>query len=112
MRELLQLEINHDIASQQPIVENEIEKIVVAIERETLLPGLEEEALAEFEEKFFKVGDQRSFQIGLGVAGLFVETEEFEHERFFEEVFGLRDVLAHFGEAFDPALSRLRARRS
>jgi len=49
MRELLQLEINDDIAAQQPVVEYEVEEVVIAIEGETLLPGLEEKAFAEFE---------------------------------------------------------------
>jgi hypothetical protein len=104
MRELLQLEINDDIAAQEPVVEDEVEEVVVAIEGESLLPCFEEEALAEFEQKLFKMGDQCGFKIGLGIAGLLVEAEEFEHERLFEEVFGLGDELPFAGEPFDSCL--------
>ncbi len=61
MGELVELEVDDDVAAQEPVVENEIKEVVVAIEGETLLPGLEEKALAEFEEEFFEVADECGF---------------------------------------------------
>ena len=49
-------------------------------------------------------GKAKGFKIGLGVAGLFIEAEKFEHEWFFEEVFRFRDELSFAGEALDAGL--------
>jgi hypothetical protein len=100
VRELVELQVDDQIAAEEPIVEDEVEEVVVAVECEPLLARFEEEALAEFEEKFFQMRDDGGFEFGFGVAGLFVEAEEFEDEGFFEEVVGLGDDLTLPGEAF------------
>ncbi len=74
---------------------------MVAIEGEPLLAGLEKEAFAEFEQELFKMGDQGRFEIRFGVAGLFVQAGEFEHERLLEDVRGPGDDLSLFGELLD-----------
>ena len=47
MRELVELQVDDQIAAQEPVVEDEVEEVVVAVEGETLLPCLEEEAFAQ-----------------------------------------------------------------
>jgi hypothetical protein len=84
MGEIVELEVDDDVATQEPVVENEIKEVVVAIEGETLLPGLEEEALAEFEEEFFEVADECGFEVGFRKTGSIFQAEKFEDERFFE----------------------------
>ena len=101
---LVELKVNDQIAAQEPVVEDEVEEVVVAVEGETLLAGLKEEAFAKLQEEFFQMGDDGGLKIGFGVAGALVEAEEFEDERFFEEVFRLRDDLPLAGEAFDAGL--------
>jgi hypothetical protein len=101
MGELVELQVDDQIAAQEPIVEDEIEEVVVAIEGETLLPGLEEKAFAQLEQELFQMGDDGGFKLGFGVIGLFGEAEEFQHERFLEEIFRLRDDLPLAGEAFN-----------
>ena len=100
MRELVELQVDDQIAAQEPVVEDEVEEVVVAVEGEALLPSLKEEAFAQLQEEFFEVRDDGGFEIGFGVTGLLVETEEFEDERILQDVFGLRDDLPLAGEAF------------
>jgi hypothetical protein len=45
--------------------------------------------------------DDRGFEVALRIAGAFIEPEEFEHIRIFDEVGGLLDDLALLGEGFD-----------
>ena len=101
MGELVELQVDDQIATQEAVVEDEIEKVVVAIEGESLLPRLEEEALAEFEEEVLQVRDEGGLEIRLGVGGLLGEAEEFKDERFFEEVFGSGDDLAFLRQLAD-----------
>ena len=49
MRRFVQLEVDDDVAAQEAVVEHQIDEVVVLIEGEAFLPGLEEEAFAEFE---------------------------------------------------------------
>ena len=104
VREFVKFEVNDDIAAKQPVVEDEVEEVVVAIESEALLAGFEEEALAEFEEEFFQMGDDGGLKIGFGVASFFVQPQEFQHQGILQNVFGLRDDLALGGEAFHARL--------
>ena len=101
VREFAQLQVDDEVAAQEPVVEDEVEEVVVAIEGEALLPRLKEKAFAQLQEEFFEVRDNGRFEIGFGVTGLLVEAEEFEDERILQDVFGLRDDLPLAGEAFD-----------
>lgn len=85
MRELVELEVDDDVAAQEAVIEDEIDEVVVFIEGEAFLAGLEEEAFAEFEKEVFEAVDDGLLQIAFGVAGLVVETEEFEDEGLFEQ---------------------------
>ena len=48
MGELFKFQVDDEVAAQEAVVEDEIEKVVVAVEGEPLLTGLEEKAFAEF----------------------------------------------------------------
>ena len=98
MRELVELQINDQIAAQKPIVEDEVEEVVVAVEGESLLPRLEEKAFAQLQKEFFEVRDNGRFEIGLGVAGFFVQPQEFQHQGILQNVFGRGDDLAFLGQ--------------
>lgn len=58
------LEVDQYIASQQPVVEDEIDDKMIAVECETALPGLEQESLPEFEQELFYAADNGGFEIG------------------------------------------------
>ena len=47
MRELVELQVDDQIAAQEPVVEDEVEEVVVAVEGEALLPSFKEEAFAQ-----------------------------------------------------------------
>jgi hypothetical protein len=101
MRELVEFEIDDDIAAEEAVVEDEIDEVVVFVEGEALLAGLEEKAFAEFEEEVFEAVDDSLFEIVFGVAGLVIEAEEFEDERLFQQVLWADDDLAFAGEFAD-----------
>ena len=61
MREFAQLQVDDEVAAQEPVVEDEVEEVVVAVEGESLLPGLEEEAFAQLQKEFFEVRDDGGF---------------------------------------------------
>ena len=82
MRELVELEINDDVAAEEAVVEDEVHEVVVLIEGEALLPGLEEEAFAKLQEEVLEASDDGVLEVGLGVAGLFIEAEELEPARW------------------------------
>ncbi len=94
MRELANLEVDEHVGSQQPVIEDKIDEEVLFVEGEPLLPGLKEKALAQFEQELFDVGDDGRLQIGLGVAGLFLNAEKLQHVGVFEQVLRLGDMLA------------------
>ena len=98
MRELVELQVNDDIAAQEPVVKHKVKEIVVAVKREPLLPGFEEETLAEFQQEFLQVGNQRRFEVRLAVIRLLVEAEKFEDEGLLQQILGPSDDLASFGE--------------
>ena len=52
----------------------------------------------------FELVDDGGFEVGFGIAGLFVEAEEFEDVRFLEHVLGLDDELPLVGESADAFL--------
>jgi hypothetical protein len=52
---------------------------MVVIEGKSLLPGLEKETLAEFEQECLKLGDDGPFKIGLGVGYPFIHAQELQH---------------------------------
>ena len=63
MRELADLEVDEHVASQQPVIEDEIDEVVLFVEGEPLLPGLEEEALPSSSRKcsmWVTMADSRS----------------------------------------------------
>ncbi|MDB6006162.1 MAG: hypothetical protein JWR15_3149 [Prosthecobacter sp.] len=101
MRELVELEVDDDVAAEEAVVEDEIDEVVVFIEGEALLAGFEEEAFAEFEEEVFEAVDDGLFEVVFGVAGLVFKAEEFQDEGLFQQVLGPDDDLALAGEFAD-----------
>ena len=94
MRELSNLEVDEHVGSQQTVIEDKIDEEVLFVEGEPLLPGLKEKALPQFEQELFNVGDDGRLQIGLGVAGLFLNAKELQHVGVFEQVLRFDDVLS------------------
>src|SRR4051812_39790701 len=104
MGEPVELQVDDEVAAQEPIVEDEVEEVVVSIEGEPLLAGLKEEAFAELQEELLQMGDDGRLEIGFGVSGLLVEPEELEDVRFLQDVLGFHDDLALGSEAFHARL--------
>jgi hypothetical protein len=60
--ELADLEIDQHIAAQQAVEENQIDKEMLCIEGETLLPRFKEKAFAEFQQEMLELVDDGRFQ--------------------------------------------------
>ena len=69
MGELVELEVDDHVATQETIIEDQVHEEVIFVEGKTFLPGLEKEAFAEFEQKALKVADNGCFEFSLCVAG-------------------------------------------
>lgn len=76
MGELAKLEVDQHVAAQQAVVEHQIDEKVVVAKAESLLPGLEQEAFAQFEQKPLDLVDDRSLKVRFGIPGLFVQAEK------------------------------------
>src|SRR3972149_6570869 len=101
MRELVELEINEHVTTQQAVVEHQVDKIMVFVEGKALLARLEEKSFAKFQEKTLEFADDGGFEIALGIRRLFLQAEEFEDVRVFEHVGGLGNGVPFFGEQAD-----------
>ena len=64
-----------------------------ALKGEPLLPGLEQEAFAQFQQESLDLADDGPFQVGFGIAGLFGQAEELQDQRLLEQVLRLADDL-------------------
>ncbi len=74
------------MAAQPPMVEDEIDAVVLVADRDAKLARLETEARAEFEEEGLHVVEQRGFEIAFRVGGTVRESGEFEDIRIADEV--------------------------
>ena len=81
MGQLADLQVDEHIAAEEPIAEHQIDEEVLFGESEALLADLEEEAPAEFPQKVLDVGDDRRFQVRLGLVGLLRQTQKLEDVR-------------------------------
>jgi len=63
--------------------------------------AFEQKSLAELEQEALDLADDGGFEIGFRVCRLLVETQEFQHVGFFEDIFGFRYNLALGGEVAD-----------
>ncbi len=77
---------------------------MVFVEGEPLLPSLEQKSFAQFEQELFQVTDERGFKVRLAIAGLLVEPEKLQDQRFLEDIFRLRDDLSLFRQPFHTRL--------
>ena len=67
VRELPELEIDHDQAAQQSVKEDEIDPVPFVIEPQPPLAPDEREIVSQLEEKCLQSRDERNFQIALRV---------------------------------------------
>ena len=88
MGELVSLEVDEHIATQEAIVENEVDAKVVVVEGEAFLAGFEEKAFPEFEQERFQFADDGGFEVIFRVAGMVGEAEEFRSLRDTVQVVG------------------------
>ncbi len=101
MSQLPGLQVDQHVAAKQPVVKHQVHEEVTVVEAEPLLPCLEQESLAEFEQELLEPVDDRGFQIALGVGRLLLQAEEFQHHRVLDQVRRLLDHLSLAGEAAD-----------
>jgi hypothetical protein len=104
MRELVQLQVDQHIAAQQAVVEHQVQIVVVAVEREPLLAGFEQEALTQLQQEILQSVDDGLLQVRLRIATFFFQPQELQNIRLLEEVFRLRDDLAFLRKTLDPIL--------
>src|SRR6266702_7048284 len=67
MGEPTDFQINQHIATQQAVVENEVNEEMVVVKGEALLTGLKQKAFAKLQQKMFELVDDGSFKIGFRV---------------------------------------------
>ena len=104
MGQLADFQVDQHVAAKQAVVEDQIDKEVVFVEGEPLLPGLEEKAFPEFQQKVFKLVDDGGFEIGFGIPRFFIKPKEFQHIGFFEKVLRVGDGLSFSGQFADSFL--------
>jgi len=102
VRELADLKIEQDVAFQDDVIKHEIDVEVIALERESLLPGDEGKAFSEFQEEGLQLIQQRLLDIRLGEAVRFRQAEKFDNDRIFEYI-GRRGNFMAFGRQPNPA---------
>ena len=102
--QLAELEVDEDEAAQQPIVENQVDVEVIALEGEPSLSCDEAEALAELEQERLEAIDDRLLEVALEPRRAFLEVEELEDERVLHDILRGGDGLPLFGERQDLVL--------
>jgi len=88
-----------------------IDEEMLLVEGEALLPGLEEEALAQFQQGMFELVDDGGFEVGFRIFRLLAEAEKLQHIGLFEQVCGPGHELPFRASLRTPSLSRLKASR-
>ena len=73
------LEIDEQMAAEDAVIKDEIDVIVFVADGEPLLPGLETEASAEFEEEGLQVIEQRFLQVLFEIVRLPCEAHKLQH---------------------------------
>ena len=104
MGKFANFQVDEHIAAQQAVVEHQIDKKMVFLEGEPLLPCLEKKAFSEFQQEMFDLADDGEFQVGFGISGLFIQPEKFQNIRVFEQVLRLADDLPPAGQFPDAFL--------
>lgn len=98
--EFVVFEFYDDVAMEDAVVEDEVGKVVAVVDDDAFLAGFEAEAIAEFEEKFLQVVDERLFKVGFFDGVFCFESEEFKGERVFYDVGRLRVVVLKSSDEF------------
>jgi hypothetical protein len=96
--DVFQPEINQDEATQDAMVEDEVDPIVGVSNGDAVLASDEGEALAEFQQEGLEVVAESGFQVRLGQDVRLLDLEEFENEVFTENVGRVGDDLTLAGE--------------
>jgi len=86
MRERPDLQINQDMALQDPVIKHQIHVQVLIIKGQPLLPGFEAEAAFEFQQEGLQVIYNGLLQLAFAVAGSLLWAEEFEYIGLFHHV--------------------------
>ena len=80
-------QIEQDVATEAPLIEDQIHVVVLVAKGHPELAGLETKARAEFEQEFLQVVEQGRFEIALGVLRQLGEAGEFEDVGIADQVF-------------------------
>ena len=89
MGKLAYFQINQHIAAQQAVVENQIDKKMIFIEGKAFLPGFEQKAFTQFQQKILQLIDNGGLKVALGILHFFLQTEKFQDIGVFKQIFGL-----------------------
>ena len=95
MRELADLEVDHHVALELDVVENQVGVEVVAVERQPQLPADEREAPAQLQKERLHLADQGLFDARLDQPVRLGQVEEFEDIGVFDCVLRAREHLAN-----------------
>jgi hypothetical protein len=86
MRQLTDLEVQQDEGMREPVVEHQVDKEMLAVERDPLLASHEGEALARLEQKLLERDDQGLLQVGLAESLVLTEPGELQDQGLFHQV--------------------------
>src|SRR5690606_35888588 len=78
---IAELEVDEDEAAQQPVVEDQVDVEVIALQGEPSLSCDDAEALAELEQERLDPIDDRLLEVALEPGGPFLQIEELEDLR-------------------------------
>ena len=98
MRERPDLQVDQHERAGQPVVENQVDPVMLAVERDALLAGHEGKALAEFQEELAELVDQRLLKVRFKVSLALRQAGELQDVRVFDEVAGLLDFVSLLGQ--------------
>jgi hypothetical protein len=77
--EVANLQIDDQMVAKQPVVEHEIDVVVLVANGNSFLARLKTEPATEFEQEVLKVVQKRGLQLTFGIARLLGETDEFKN---------------------------------
>ena len=79
-------EVDEQVAAEEAVVEDEVDVVVLVADGDALLPGLEAEAGAEFEQEGLQVIEESCFEVFLQVVRLFGQPDELENVGIADEI--------------------------
>ena len=100
--EVAENQINRDQALQPAVVEQQVDVVVLVVERDPPLTGHKTKPLPQLQQELLQVVDQCLFELRFGVPFLAFQPEELEDVRVADHLFGRCDEFAILSQLHHP----------